>query len=1025
MRQHYKKAHPAEYNEADIALMNERSETKKGRYTKQEMTSIARFELSLPDATKASTTAICSALAPLAKRSADGLKKMRQKQEYKDILAQLLIPPEPPTEAKGDESPEKTRQSLPPAENEPEPEICHHAPYLNLTKVDAPSGLVQNGQVALFLRQIQDQVTDELADIIQTALEAKEPDQYLLKLDTKILSIHIPEEEKQARKPKRKRKNKKIQRKGNRSKRRAAEYAKTQSLYAKNPGQVAAALLKGQEVEVNEHPTAEKIEEFFSKTYSKIQPTWQPQEPGPVQVDTSQPISKEEMIRALRKLNESAAGPDGINRKDLRRMNHSELLAILNLIWGTCLLPPILRANRTVLLPKSGDLKDPKNWRPITISSRLLRLLQQIISKRLEKNLPLAYSQRGFTSQDGVLINNTVLQATIKTYRTNGQPLIVLSLDLAKAFDRVTIESITNALRKRGLDQHTIKYILANYTAITTVLECHGIRTNQICLLRGTKQGDPMSGFLFNLIIDDLLILLEKHPGVKIGESTTKALAFADDIVMLATDIHAMEEMIRTAQAFFIHHNLDVNVEKCAALQLLRVPGTKRICVQTKSILKFDGKNIPTIATEDQFKYLGHQYTHIGIRCPSLTKLDTMLQSVEKACLKPWQKLQIIQRYLIPALYHGLQYLGITSGHLKTYDQKLKAAVKRILKLPKTTPDICIHAPLKLGGLAIPSIRIQVAATYQRRLQKLLMNGAPDIEAALSTPVVQTTMSRMGNILKPLNGNQANHVRSYYRDQIAKCALMKGFLQVEVPSQYVYQPPFFWKYGEYIRAIHLRFGLLPTLSRPWDRKECRNPSCADQENLYHILQRCPVTHYARINRHDNINKMLVNSIAENTGIFEEAPNIKGVEAPTNGGLPQGCLHHNNNLYKPDIIIKTPESIVVADTTIAFESYVHSMQSAYAHKVNKYTQPDFLNGVRRKYGRDNIITLPLVVGARGTWHPLNNSLMNLLGINSNFKNLCTNAVLQWGSSIHRIYNATTWRAGPTPHPKTTRKKRSAT
>ncbi|KAE8739109.1 hypothetical protein FOCC_FOCC015401 [Frankliniella occidentalis] len=886
-------------------------------------------------------------------------------------------------------------------------------PYIRLTPVDAPFGLIKEPDICLALRELREVVSPEVQHLIDLAESSQDPHILAERMDSYILQIPRNESPKKPKRGKKKTYRNKL--KGNRSKRRAKEFAQYQHLFQQNPGQVAANLINGTDLEVNVTPSEEDIHKFFESTYSKTQVPWQPRPPAEqAVVNLRQPITRTELVAALRRMNESAAGPDGITRADLRAINQNDLLALINIIWGAHLLSPVLKLNRTALLPKSGDLTNPKNWRPITIASKLLRLLQQIVSQRLEKSIPLHFSQRGFTPQDGVLMNNTILQAVLKTYRAAGKPLTVLSLDLAKAFDRVTIESIVDALRKARVDEATIRYVQANYEDITTILQCHGIATSPIPLKRGTKQGDPMSGFLFNLIIDALLYLLHEYPGVDLNGTPVKAMAFADDIILFANSPDEMTEMISCAMAFFTHHRLDVNVEKCSALQLLRVPNTKRTCVFTKPLLKIDGHNVPTISVDEQFKYLGHKYAHYGVKTPTLSKLDAVLLRIKSAPLRPHQKLLILQRYLVPALYHGLQQTNITAGKLKTYNVKIRSFVKSVLHLPRTTPDICIHAPLRFGGLAIPDLKIQVAATLERRLAKISLCPDLDVQAALTTATVKTLKDRLSRITRALNGNSAQNVKNYYRAQIQGTALMKGFSAVRVPSQWIYAPPDFWRFGDYIRAVHLRFGLLPTTSTPWRQAECRNPSCAEQENLYHVTQRCPVTHFSRINRHDAINKQLVTAIKRKEYNVLDTPTIHGTAVDGDSSWAGQC-------FKPDNIVVTSNTAYVIDTTIAYESYEQSVNAAYAHKILKYNAPAFIQGVKKLTRAKEVKNLPFVLGARGTWHPENDRILAIFGLHPATRDQMATSVLQWGSTIHKIFNATVWRMSPPLHRKACKKK----
>lgn len=47
----------------------------------------------------------------------------------------------------------------------------------------------------------------------------------------------------------------------------------------------------------------------------------------------------------------------------------------------------------------------------------------------------------------------------IRAMRNSAKPFTILSIDLSKAFDRVSEISIIDALARRGVDAHTIQYI--------------------------------------------------------------------------------------------------------------------------------------------------------------------------------------------------------------------------------------------------------------------------------------------------------------------------------------------------------------------------------------------------------------------------------------------------------------------------------------------------------------------------------------------------------------------------------------
>ncbi|CAK9834514.1 Retrovirus-related Pol polyprotein from type-1 retrotransposable element R2 (Fragment) [Anthophora retusa] len=433
-----------------------------------------------------------------------------------------------------------------------------------------------------------------------------------------------------------------------------------QSVDTSEDNEVAEHILAGKELNVAQIPSMDKLGLYYKQLFSGNVLNWKPRQYNtPVHFDLSYPISYVEVHEQLAKLKESAPGIDGINRQMLRQMPRPDLHALLNILWGTKIMPPVLRLNRTSLIPKSGDLAEPGNWRPITISSRILRLLNKIVVTRLENDIRLSHAQRGFTRTDGIMANTTILQTLIKINRLKSKPFTILSIDLAKAFDSVNITSIVEALNRKRVDKHTIEYIISTYKNVSTILECHGNRSEPISINRGAKQGDPMSGFLFNLIVDELLEKLNQCEGIDLNGAKLTTLAFADDIVVVAPNPKVMLHHIKLMEGFFKKHGLQVNVKKCATFQCLSVPGTKRLVVETRSHLRFNGVPIPTLGVSSQLKYLGINYTYCGAIMPSPSKLEGMLTNLKKSHLKPWQKLTMLQRYLIPRLHHGLQTMDI------------------------------------------------------------------------------------------------------------------------------------------------------------------------------------------------------------------------------------------------------------------------------------------------------------------------------------------------------------------------------
>lgn len=134
---------------------------------------------------------------------------------------------------------------------------------------------------------------------------------------------------------------------------------------------------------------------------------------------------------------------------------------------------------------------------------------------------------------------NTVLGSA----GTNKTSTYVSLLDFKKAFDSVSQNTLVGILRDLGLSPRLVGYI---HTQLT--LGDDWFRQG-----RGVLQGDPLSPYLFNILIDYILAGLPTDIGVDVGGHKVSAIAYADDIVLFASSrvglSHILDQFIERAQA--------------------------------------------------------------------------------------------------------------------------------------------------------------------------------------------------------------------------------------------------------------------------------------------------------------------------------------------------------------------------------------------------------------------------------------------------------------------------------------------
>ncbi|NWV39233.1 PO21 protein, partial [Grantiella picta] len=120
-----------------------------------------------------------------------------------------------------------------------------------------------------------------------------------------------------------------------------------------------------------------------------------------------------------------------------------------------------------------------------------------------------------------------------------------------KAFDTVSHDHIIKGLQQRQVDSHIIHLIQNMYDNTITRITTRKEKSDPIKILKGVKQGDPMSPLLFNLALDPLLCRLEKKgKGFHQGDHMITAMAFADDLVLLSDSWEGMKKNIKILEKF-------------------------------------------------------------------------------------------------------------------------------------------------------------------------------------------------------------------------------------------------------------------------------------------------------------------------------------------------------------------------------------------------------------------------------------------------------------------------------------------
>jgi len=105
---------------------------------------------------------------------------------------------------------------------------------------------------------------------------------------------------------------------------------------------------------------------------------------------------------------------------------------------------------------------------------------------------------------------------TLKLHKRGG---IIIQLDLAKSFDKISWQYMVKTFEAFGFTQHWINWIVSLVSTTRYSLLINGSPAKTFWLTSGIRQGDPLSPFLFILMMEGLSRSIKS--ATAIGEITS------------------------------------------------------------------------------------------------------------------------------------------------------------------------------------------------------------------------------------------------------------------------------------------------------------------------------------------------------------------------------------------------------------------------------------------------------------------------------------------------------------------------
>jgi Reverse transcriptase (RNA-dependent DNA polymerase) len=212
------------------------------------------------------------------------------------------------------------------------------------------------------------------------------------------------------------------------------------------------------------------------------------------------PISLQELDNSVEKAKiNTAGGPDGFNNFFIKRFWHlfrNKLFNYANTCFRKGIVTDSFRTANVHLIPKKGDTRLLKNWRPISLLSCFYKVISRAVNERLKKISDIIFSraQKGFTSSryiHEVLIN---LSENIAYCNSSGTTGAIISIDQANAFDTIYHGFVRESYKFFGVGENFLNIMdTLGTNRNACILLDNGAQSHPFNLGTGRPQGDCVS----------------------------------------------------------------------------------------------------------------------------------------------------------------------------------------------------------------------------------------------------------------------------------------------------------------------------------------------------------------------------------------------------------------------------------------------------------------------------------------------------------------------------------------------------
>lgn len=443
------------------------------------------------------------------------------------------------------------------------------------------------------------------------------------------------------------------------------------------------------------------------------------------------PTTDEEVMKYINELkNDTSPGCDGI-KSNVFKVNKEYICKPVKVIINKCfsegVFPQVCKKAVVIPIHKKGDKKDVNNYRPISLTTIISKLIEKAFKQRLvdfiEESQYLSHFQFGFrtkkNTQDAILrVVNNIYEKLDKNKK-----ILTIFIDLQKAFDSVSHELLLSKLKSAGIRGVAYNFMKSYLTNRTQLVKINSKLSSEAQVQYGVPQGTILGPILFILYINDMFSLplngeitcFADDTALSIsGESWEEAFLLAEsdmNKLKMWMDLNILTMNVTKTQyiTFSINargqpsnhlkikiHNNECVTQNCDCDALGKVPSVQYLGVKIDQHLNWREQTIATSKRIRQTAYKFRELRHV-LSLDSLRKVFyAIVHSVYNYAIVAWG--------------------GTYQSNLIPVNSAINLVLRVILKKPRRYSPLLLYNELNIFSFQ---------KTYQLATLKLTNTLAP------------------------------------------------------------------------------------------------------------------------------------------------------------------------------------------------------------------------------------------------------------------------------------------------------------